>query len=76
MEENCLSKVVTAIEASKMWGKDPTLFKKMCANGAFQPEHYTKAGREWLLLLSPLIQLYGTPIHTLDEVRNMKDAGN
>jgi len=61
MTHNCLNEVLTAAEASRIWGKDPSTIKKRCQEGRWLEGEYRKSGKEWLILRSALIREYGEP---------------
>ncbi|MHB1681567.1 MAG: helix-turn-helix domain-containing protein [Bacilli bacterium] len=56
-----LDKVMTAAEAARLWGKDPSTIKKRCQEGRWHPGEYRRAGKEWLILRSALVREYGEP---------------
>lgn len=61
-----LDRVVTAAEAARIWGKDASTIKRRCQQGRFLDGEYRRAGKEWLILKSALIRVYGEPKNNLE----------
>jgi hypothetical protein len=56
---NPLTEVVTTSEASQKWGLASSTLRCSIKFGRFKPDEIRKAGREWLILRSAIVRLYG-----------------
>lgn len=59
IDHDCLSNVLTAAEAARIWHKDPSTIKKRCQEGRWNKGEYRRAGKEWLILRVALVREYG-----------------
>ena len=58
---NCLDRVLTAGEAAKRWGLHISTVSTACREGRFRPGEVRRTGRDWLVLTSAMVRVYGRP---------------
>lgn len=64
---NPLNEVLTLNEATHLWGLGTSTLRRLIydvehgKSARLKPGEYRKAGREWLILKSAMIRLYGEP---------------
>lgn len=56
---DCINQVLTATEASRLWGLDESTVKRACQHGRFESHEYRSSGTVWLVLRSAVERLYG-----------------
>ena len=62
---NPLNEVLTLNEAKSLWGLGTSTLRRLIydvergKSTRLKPDEYRKAGREWLILKSAMIRLYG-----------------
>ena len=56
---DAIHEVLTATEASRLWGLDDSTIKRACQHGRFDPHEYRNSGTVWLVLRSAVERLYG-----------------
>jgi hypothetical protein len=58
---NPLDEVLTIGEATQQWGLADSTLRWAIRRGRFKEDEYRKTGREYLILKSAMIRLYGPP---------------
>ena len=54
-----INDIVTATEAAKLWGLDPSTVKRACQQGRFAADEARKSAGTWLITTIGMERLYG-----------------
>lgn len=54
-----IGKVLTATEASEVWGLNESTVKKACQQGRFTDQEARKSGGTWLVTITGMERIYG-----------------